>query len=554
MDKDVKKDTVKMTNNDQKSLREQNTVTIPKIVVVDDRTDFPSGDDYLKVTNEYDRQFNTYRPEYPWEDFMSINEGIPEDKSKEEIDENKEKKYRVGKERIIRRRKAKLKNIKSTLGIPVSKDYSYIPIGVSRATAFIYSSGAGGVSGRIGTDIGYAGMASAGFTPDLSKKESQKEINYVQNNWNNAVNSCGKFGFDPIVELAQGAEESGWGKSPLALEGNGFFGIKGSGSPNEYWTGTKRGAFRTYTSVQNSFYDHGRLISSKYKDAYAAAKRDYKEYAHAIAYSGYIVDGDGRPQYEKKIKNLYETEYKIKIQLKLFDPANAQKIATQQAAKSSLNSGTGKVVTPTGASAADIPDLNEKRPPVYKNPMIPNGRPSSTREQIVKLTNNYSGYPYIVGLRGYFNESGRPGKNDRGLYDDAIFFVTSTQMFAFNANTDPGWYGYNADVDTQDGVATLKEGVWEYKIGRHNGSVPHEALIQHGNFTVYRDGDPRAKAKRKREHTGYFGINLHRGGSKSVSSSGCQTIPPSQWNEFFYGLVKKQVNKGQIIKYFLFKV
>ena len=95
MDKDVKKDTVKMNKDDQQSLREQNTKNIPKVLVVDDRNDFGSGDDFFKVTNEYDRQFNMYRPEYPWEDFMKVNSGIPDDPKKDELDANKEEKYKL---------------------------------------------------------------------------------------------------------------------------------------------------------------------------------------------------------------------------------------------------------------------------------------------------------------------------------------------------------------------------------------------------------------------------------------------------------------------------
>jgi lysozyme len=125
-------------------------------------------------------------------------------------------------------------------------------------------------------------------------------------------------------------------------------------------------------------------------------------------------------------------------------------------------------------------------------------------------------------------------------------------MYAFNFNTDPSWYGYNSDPDTKDGVATLKEGTWEYVIGMHNGYVRHMALVQHGNFTVYRDGN--TKTGKKKEDTGKFGINLHRGSSNGTSSAGCQTVPPSQWDAFFNQLVMKYLPKGKVIKYFLFKV
>ena len=553
MDKDIKKDSVNINNNDQKSLNETNKYTIPKILIVDD-TDFVlDSTSFYNSMDEYDRLYETYRPSYPWEEYMSVNEGIPEEKSKNEINNNEENGYKVSPPRFIQRRKAKLKSVKDMVGIPAAENFSNIPIGVSRSNYFVYSNG-----GSIGTGNGYAGMASAGFKPDLSKKYSQKQISYVQNNWTNAVNACSKFGFDPIVELAQGAKESGWGTSKMAREGNAFFGIKATKSTNEYWSGERiggaAGLFRKYSSPQNSFYDHARLISQKssYKDAVNGAKRSYKEYANKIAYSPYIVDSDNRPKYEQDVANIYETCYTIAVQLKLFDPATAEKIAAEQRAKASLNSGTGRSVTVSGASAAEIPD-GAPYPKVYKSPLIPPQRPTSTRQQIVKLTNNYSEYPYLVGLRGYYkNESGRSGLNDRGLYDDALFFVLPNEMYAFNFNTDPSWYGYNDDPKTRAGVATLKEGTWEYVIGLHKGSVHHMALVQHGNFTVYRDGNSRTG--KKIEDTGKFGINLHKGGRGGTSSAGCQTVPPSQWDEFYNQLVTKYVKKGQILKYFLIKV
>lgn len=125
----------------------------------------------------------------------------------------------------------------------------------------------------------------------------------------------------------------------------------------------------------------------------------------------------------------------------------------------------------------------------------------------------------IVGIRGYFEDSmGAAGKNDRGIYDDALFVVLPDRVVAFNGNTDPAAF--------ERGIATLKPGVWRFRAGKHKLSSPtgYPAFRQYGNMTVLRDGAG--------EDTGYFGINLHRGGKAGTSSLGCQTVPPAQWDEF----------------------
>jgi lysozyme len=125
---------------------------------------------------------------------------------------------------------------------------------------------------------------------------------------------------------------------------------------------------------------------------------------------------------------------------------------------------------------------------------------------------------------------GAPARNDRGIYDDAIFLVSPSAFVAFNANTDPSI--------RRRGVAVLRPGVWRYRVGIHGLSRPvrerYEALVQAAPVTVRRDdvGDD----------TGWFGINIHRGATNTTSSIGCQTIPPAQWPEFMR-LVKREMRK-----------
>lgn len=173
---------------------------------------------------------------------------------------------------------------------------------------------------------GVPGMAADGYTANLSKKYLLHQTKYVYDNWLYATNAAGKFGFDPIVQLAQGVQESSWGRSDPAKIHNAYFGIKVSSNTNEYWSGeyrtNKNGKFRNYSSAQNSFYDHARLIaeSERYPLAFSAAKLNYKKYANEIAYGPYIVDSDNRPVYEKNLISIYETIFNIAVEGNLFTP------------------------------------------------------------------------------------------------------------------------------------------------------------------------------------------------------------------------------------------
>lgn len=143
---------------------------------------------------------------------------------------------------------------------------------------------------------------------------SEKTENYVVKNYQYAQKAGEKFNMDPLVILAQGSFESGWGTSNLSKKHNNFFGITAGGSTNEFWKGGVYQAqnqyklkFRTYESPQDSFYDFGRLISRNYKSAHAAGK-SYKDYANKIAHSPYISEknGDNRNAYMRGLISNYE--------------------------------------------------------------------------------------------------------------------------------------------------------------------------------------------------------------------------------------------------------
>jgi hypothetical protein len=163
---------------------------------------------------------------------------------------------------------------------------------------------------------------------------------------------------------------------------------------------------------------------------------------------------------------------------------------------------------------------------------VPSTRPRLKSDDLHELMAPYAinrqKYPLmVIGIRGYYIDSlGEPGQQDRGIYDDAIFFDSIEATVSFNANADPSYY--------RPGIASLKRGFWpSYKIDYHRGE--YLALCQrNGEVTVIRDVQG--------EETGYFGINIHRGSIDSTSSLGCQTIYPYQWDGFI-NLVIGQAKK-----------
>ncbi len=143
---------------------------------------------------------------------------------------------------------------------------------------------------------------------------------------------------------------------------------------------------------------------------------------------------------------------------------------------------------------------------------------------------------FVVGVRGYYRDTmGEPGRNDRGIYDDAIFVVGPETFAAFNANTDPSAF--------RSGVASLLPGVHWYRPGNHGitrpgGGYPaFRPATKDEALPVRRDGDPDVPSTRPG-----IAINIHRGGRTGTSSLGCQTIPPSQWDAF-HALLTLQLRK-----------
>lgn len=147
----------------------------------------------------------------------------------------------------------------------------------------------------------------------------------------------------------------------------------------------------------------------------------------------------------------------------------------------------------------------------------------------------------LFGVRGYFGAG-----NKRGIYDDAIFVETvDGDRAAFNANVDPS--------SRKTGRASLEANqiVW-YKPGFHGygRKSGHPAFRQASVCIVARDGGTGngtaiGGGLFKDSPNKRFWINLHKGGYRTTSSAGCQTIPPQQW-EAFYSLVRTFLKRYEV--------
>jgi lysozyme len=169
--------------------------------------------------------------------------------------------------------------------------------------------------------------------------------------------------------------------------------------------------------------------------------------------------------------------------------------------------------------------------------MLPPSRPQQAKSKTQALLTKarVADEVALVGIRGYYRDTmGVSGKNDRGIYDDAIFLVSPNAYATFNANTDPSI--------RRQGIAVLKPGVHRYRKGKHGLSKPG------GGYPALRPATPGEQLPVTRDETGDsmgIAINLHKGGYNTTSSLGCQTIHPSQWSAFVALVYSEMDRAGQ---------
>lgn len=171
--------------------------------------------------------------------------------------------------------------------------------------------------------------------------------------------------------------------------------------------------------------------------------------------------------------------------------------------------------------------------------MVPSRRPMQPREKTAKLLLERGVHDAValLGVRGYYLDSmGKPGVNDIGSYDDALFLTSPSCHLAFNANVDPSI--------SRDGIATLQPGLWRFSMSIHGKSRPpalqYPCLEQCQPVTVRRYYGTVSKLD-----TGMFAIQVHRGGYNVTSSEGCQTVYPDQYDSFIHTVADQLKRFGQ---------
>lgn len=133
----------------------------------------------------------------------------------------------------------------------------------------------------------------AGFTDELIQLAQKSEADY---------------GVPASVTLAQYAYESGWGTSGLATKYNNYFGMKyrngnGNSDPAKWYTDKNGVRWQVYSSIDQSFDDHGRLMSSEKYSALTKGATNVEEYVKSFAET-YAPSSDGNNNYAKNVLSI----------------------------------------------------------------------------------------------------------------------------------------------------------------------------------------------------------------------------------------------------------
>jgi lysozyme family protein len=150
---------------------------------------------------------------------------------------------------------------------------------------------------------------------------------------------------------------------------------------------------------------------------------------------------------------------------------------------------------------------------------------------------------YIEGI----NEDGKPNANRPNEFNDLRVVIRCTAAGvpkiagAWQATTEPSRYWTLRPMNPK-GAARIAFGQWKsWAVGVHNGS--HEALVQTGPLTVWRDKNKDFSRLGDEQDNGLFGINQHWGydlprDDLGRSSAGCLVGRMKKGHREFMELIK----------------
>lgn len=130
-----------------------------------------------------------------------------------------------------------------------------------------------------------------------------------------AVEEMHLYGIPASIKIAQAIVETNWGRSPLVIHANNYFGIK----CKENWQGPTYmyvdddrdqmgklipSCFRQYEDIRSSFRDHSIFLTQRkyYSPLFHLDKNDYISWAKGLKQCGYATD----PKYAQKLIHLIE--------------------------------------------------------------------------------------------------------------------------------------------------------------------------------------------------------------------------------------------------------
>lgn len=138
-------------------------------------------------------------------------------------------------------------------------------------------------------------------------------MSYIEKYKSVALQHEKEYGIPASITLAQGILESGAGTSSLTRASNNHFGIKAgngwSGKVHLAWDDeTVKSRFRCYSSPEDSYRDHAKLLSTSkyYRNLFKINIYDYRGWAHGLKKAGYATS----PTYAQALIGLID-HYKL---------------------------------------------------------------------------------------------------------------------------------------------------------------------------------------------------------------------------------------------------